>query len=77
MHLMKIKYLKFMIFLLAECLKYGLSTRNDTSISSAKKRGMTPANEEVTLINTERHLLRNNKTELLKDFDGTQHQQDK
>lgn len=77
MHLMKIKYFKFMMFLLAECLKYSLGTRNGTSISSAKRRGMAPANEEVTLINTERHLLRNNKTELLKDFGGTQHQRDK
>lgn len=77
MHLMKIKYFKFMMFLLAECLKYSLGTRNGTSISSAKRRGMAPANEEVTLINTERHLPRNNRTKLLKDFGGTQHQRDK
>jgi len=35
---------------------------------------MTSANEEVTPINTEHHLPRNNKTKLLKDFGGTQHQ---
>lgn len=38
------------------------------------KKGMTAANEELTPINTERHLLKNNKTQLLKDFGGTQHQ---